>query len=167
MPDSLSGRFGSPFGDSYECREPSSLGLFHSRCKSAENCALVLGVACTMKKSTHWAPTPNLTIMTVERHEADWAVSVSGGDHAACPLCGVRSHSRHSSYRRTLRDLPAQGTPVEVRAQMTRWRCRNERCGRRIFAERIAGLAAPIARRTTPLAGIVLLFGHSAGGRPS
>ncbi len=61
-----------------------------------------------MKKSAHWAPAPNLTIMTVERHEADWAVSVSGGDHAACPLCGVRSHSRHSSYRRTVRDLPAQ-----------------------------------------------------------
>ena len=50
---------------------------------------------------------------------------------------------------------------------MTRWRCRNDRCERRIFAERIPGLAAPFARRTTRLAGIVLLFGHSAGGRPS
>jgi hypothetical protein len=44
-----------------------------------------------MKKSAHWAPAPNLTIMTVERDEADWAVSVSGGDHAACTLCEVRS----------------------------------------------------------------------------
>ena len=92
---------------------------------------------------------------------------MSGGDHAICPVCRVRSHSRHSSYRRTLRDLPAQGTPVEVRAKMTRWRCRNDRCERRIFAERIPGLAAPFARRTTRLAGIVRLFGHSAGGRPS
>jgi Transposase len=50
---------------------------------------------------------------------------------------------------------------------MTRWRCRNDRCERRIFAERIPGLAAPFARRTTRLAGIVRLFGHSAGGRPS
>ena len=120
-----------------------------------------------MKKSAHWAPAPNLTILTVERDETNWAVSVSGGDHAICPVCRVRSHSRHSSYRRTLRDLPAQGTPVEVRAQMTRWRCRNDRCERRIFAERIPGLAAPFARRTTRLAGIVRLFGHSAGGRPS
>ena len=99
---------------------------------------------------------PNLTIMTVEQHEADWAVSVSGGDHAACPLCGVRSHSRHGSYRRTLRDLPAQGASVEVRARLTRWRCRNEQCERRIFAERIPGLAAPFARRITRLAGIAI-----------
>ena len=120
-----------------------------------------------MKKLAHWAPAPNLTIQTVERDETNWAVSLSGGDHAICPVCRVRSHSRHSSYRRTLRDLPAQGTPVEVWAQMTRWRCRNDRCERRIFAERIPGLAAPFARRTTRLAGIVRLFGHSAGGRPS
>ena len=120
-----------------------------------------------MKKLAHWAPAPNLTILTVERDETNWGVSLSGGDHAICPVCRVRSHSRHSSYRRTLRDLPAQGTPVEVRAQMTRWRCRNDRCERRIFAARIPGLAAPFARRTTRLAGIVRLFGHSAGGRPS
>jgi transposase len=120
-----------------------------------------------MKKSAHWAPAPNLTILMVERHEADWAVSLSGGDHAACPVYGVRSHSRHSSYRRTLRDLPAQGASVEVRARLTRWRCRNEQCERCIFAERIPGLAAPFARRTTRLAGIVRLFGHSVGGRPS
>ena len=31
---------------------------------------------------------------------------------------------------------------------MTRWRCRNDRCERRIFAERIPGLAAPFARRS-------------------
>ncbi|PPD09956.1 MAG: hypothetical protein CTY36_01915 [Methylocystis sp.] len=105
--------------------------------------------------------------MTVERHEADWAVSLDGGNHAICPVCRFRSHSRHSSYRRTLRDLPAQGAPIEVRARLTRWRCRNDRCKRRIFTERIPGLAAPFARRTTRLAGIVRLIGHSAGGRPS
>jgi transposase len=56
---------------------------------------------------------------------------------------------------------------VEVLARLTRWRCRNDQCERRIFAERIPGLAAPFARRTTRLAGIVRLFGHSVGGRPS
>jgi hypothetical protein len=50
---------------------------------------------------------------------------------------------------------------------MTRWRCRNDQCDRRIFAERLPALAAPFARRTTRLAEIVRLFGHSAGGRPS
>jgi transposase len=66
-----------------------------------------------------------------------------------------------------LDDLPAQGTPVTVRARLTRWRCRNEHCERRIFAERLPQLAAPFARRTARLASIVRLFGHAAGGRPA
>ncbi|WP_363351921.1 transposase family protein [Methylocystis echinoides] len=44
-----------------------------------------------------------------------------------CTHFQVRSRSRHSSYRRTLRDLPAQDTPVELQAQITRWRCRMSR----------------------------------------
>jgi transposase len=66
-----------------------------------------------------------------------------------------------------LQDLSTQGTPVTIQARVTRWRCRNEQCGRRIFAERLPTLAAPFARRTARFAGIVRLFGHSTGGRPS
>ncbi|SEE70085.1 Transposase [Rhizobiales bacterium GAS191] len=120
-----------------------------------------------MKKSASWAPAPNLKVLAVERNETDWTVSVNGRNHARCPLCGIRSISRHSSYRRTLHDLPAQGTPVTVRARLTRWRCRNDQCERRIFGERLPRLAAPFARRTARLAGIVRLFGHGAGGRPA
>ena len=54
-----------------------------------------------------------------------------------------------------------------IRARLTRWRCQNDHCVRRIFAERLPELAAPYARRTARMAGIVQLFGHSAGGRPS
>ena len=50
---------------------------------------------------------------------------------------------------------------------MGRWRCRNERCDRQIFAERLPRVAGPFARQTDRLAEIVRLFGHSAGGRPS
>jgi hypothetical protein len=120
-----------------------------------------------MRKSASWAPAPNLKVLAVERNETDWIVAVDGLDHATCPLCGIQSISRHSSYRRTLQDLSAQGKPVSVRARMTRWRCRNDRCERRIFAERLPALTAPFARRTARLAGIVRLFGHGAGGRPS
>jgi transposase len=56
---------------------------------------------------------------------------------------------------------------VTIQARVTRWRCRNDQCERRIFAERVPKLAAPFARRTTRLAEIVRLFGHTAGGRPS
>ena len=120
-----------------------------------------------MRKSASWAPAPNLKVLAVERNETDWIVAVDGLDHATCPLCGLQSISCHSSYRRTLQDLSAQGKPVSVRARMTRWRCRNDRCERRIFAERLPELTAPFARRTARLAGIVRLFGHGAGGRPS
>jgi len=119
-----------------------------------------------MKKSA-WAPAPNLQVSAIEQNEADWIISVSGRDHGLCPGCGIRSLSRHSSYLRTLRDLPAQGAPVSVKARLTRWRCRNDQCERRIFTERLPGLAAPFARRTARLSSIVRLFGHSAGGRPA
>ena len=126
-----------------------------------------------MKTLASWAPAPNLNVTAVEPGEPDWIVSVDSRDtgqdqdQAPCPVCGTHSSSRHSSYLRTLRDLPAQGRPVNIQARLTRWRCRNDRCDRRIFAERLARLATPYARQTSRLAGIVKLFGHSAGGRPS
>ena len=149
-------------------------GLLQSRCKLALACVVCRSATSSgMKTLVSWAPAPNLTVTAVESGEPDWIVSVDSRDaeqdrdRASCPVCGIQSSSRHSSYLRTLRDLSAQGTPVTIQARVTRWRCRNEQCDRRIFAERLPTLATPFARRTARLAGIVRLFGHSAGGRPS
>jgi transposase len=103
----------------------------------------------------------------VERREQAWTVTVDSRQPTVCPRCGAQSKSRHSTYWRTLWDLSAPGAPVIVHARLGRWRCRNQQCDRRIFTERVPGLAAPFARRTARLAGIVRLLGHSAGGRPS
>ena len=54
-----------------------------------------------------------------------------------------------------------------IQARVTRWLCVNEGCERRTFAGRRSDLTAPFARRTARVAGIVRLFGHAAGGRPS
>jgi hypothetical protein len=54
-----------------------------------------------------------------------------------------------------------------IQARVTRWRCLSDQCERRTFAERRPDLTTPFARRTTRMAGIVRLFGHAAGGRPS
>jgi zinc-finger of transposase IS204/IS1001/IS1096/IS1165 len=108
-----------------------------------------------------------LNVVSVERGDQAWTVTVDGGLPPACPRCGALSNSRHSTYSRTLRDLSAQGAPVIVRARLGRWRCRNLKCDRRIFAERLPGLAASLSRQTSRLAEIVRLLGHSAGGRPS
>ena len=120
-----------------------------------------------MKTSASWSPTPSLNVVSVQRGEEAWTVTVDSGQPTSCPGCGTQSKSRHSAYSRTLRDLSAQGAPVIINALLARWRCRNQRCDRRIFTERLPGLAAPFARRTARLAGIVRLLGHSAGGRPS
>jgi zinc-finger of transposase IS204/IS1001/IS1096/IS1165 len=116
---------------------------------------------------------PNLNVIAAEHGELAWIVSVDSRDgeqdpdRASCPICGKQLRSRHSSYMRRLRNLSAQGRPVNVQARLTRWRCPNERCDRRIFAKRLPRPATPFARRTARLAGVVKLFGHSAGGRPS
>jgi transposase len=119
------------------------------------------------KALASWSPAPHLNVTAVEREETRWLVTMHSRERAYCPLCGVPSRSRHSFYSRTLGDLFAQGIPVTIRVRTGRWRCRNERCDRQIFAERLPGLAGPSARQTNRLAEIIRLFGHSAGGRPS
>src|ERR1700677_633536 len=130
-----------------------------------------LATACgskgAMKTSITWSPAAGLNVVSVERREQAWTVTVDSRQPTFCPGCGAQSKSRHSTYWRTLRDLSAQGAPVIVNARLGRWRCRNQLCDRRIFTERVPSLAAPFARRTARLAGIVRLLGHSAGGRPS
>src|SRR5580693_8491925 len=123
--------------------------------------------ARVMKTSVSWAPTPSLNVVSVQRGEQAWTVTVDSRQPTSCPGCGTHSKSRHSAYSRTLRDLSAQGAPVIINARLARWRCRNERCDRRIFTERLPGLAAPFARQTARLAEVVRLVGHSMGGRPS
>jgi transposase len=64
------------------------------------------------------------TFTAVEPKEQAWIVSVDGRDaeqgRAYCPVCGTQSSSRHSSYMRMLRDLPAQGKSVNIQVRSTR-----------------------------------------------
>ena len=99
-----------------------------------------------------WSPAPHLNVSAVEWDASRRLVTVYSRKRARCPMCGVESRSRHSVYSRTLGDLSVQGMPVLVNARVRRWRCRNDRCDRRIFAERLPGLAAPFARRTNRFA---------------
>jgi zinc-finger of transposase IS204/IS1001/IS1096/IS1165 len=156
------------------CNVSAVSGLLQSRCKLALACIRVsMSTSNAMKTLASWAPAPNLNVIAVEPREPDCIVSVDRRDaeqdldRAFCPGCGTQSSSRHSAYIRTLLDLSAQGRPVNIQARLTLWRCRNDRCERRIFAEWLPRLATPFARRTARLAGVVKLFGHSAGGRPS
>ena len=103
-----------------------------------------------MKASMTWSPAAGLNVVSVERGGQAWTITLGSQHMSVCPGCGARSKSRHSTYWRTLRDLSAQGAPVVINARLGRWRCRNQLCDRRIFTERVPGLASPFARRTRP-----------------
>lgn len=83
---------------------------------------------------------------------------------AACPLCGESSSRLHSRYVRTLADLPWHGVAVSVQLTVRRFFCEAAECSRRIFAERLPGVAAPYARRTVRLGEALELIGFALGG---
>lgn len=83
-----------------------------------------------------------------------------------CPACFESRVSYHSRYIRRMRDLPWQGRQVAIHLQTRRFRCRNEDCDQKIFAERLPTVAAPSARETTRLCEIVGPVGYALGGLP-
>jgi transposase len=83
---------------------------------------------------------------------------------ARCPLCGRRSKRVHSRYERTLADLPWGTYAVTVRLRVRRLFCRNVRCERRIFTERLPGIVLPWARRTRRLDARLTALGLALGG---
>jgi len=88
---------------------------------------------------------------------------------AACPLCQHRSTTVHSSYTRTVADLPWSGMTVSLRVQTRRFACPVESCERKIFCERLTRFVAVYGRRTdnvrTALQRIVRALGGKAGAR--
>lgn len=87
-------------------------------------------------------------------------------DSAACPQCGHRSTRMHSRYRRILADLPWAGLPARMVLWSRRFFCDTPDCPRRIFTERLPGVAAPHARRTDRLRAWLVHLAFTAGGEP-
>jgi len=88
------------------------------------------------------------------------------GQHATCPRCHRRSTHVHSRYTRHLADLPIGGLPVLLHLVVRRFRCLNAGCPRQTFAEPLAPLVAPYARRTSALRHALELIGLQVGARP-
>jgi len=81
-----------------------------------------------------------------------------------CPDCGRASRAVHSRYHRHPADLPSLGRRVRVGLRARRFYCRNAKCARRTFAERLPELVAPHARRTDRLAEAQSQVGAALGG---
>jgi transposase len=87
-------------------------------------------------------------------------------DTACCPQCGCPSARVHSRYRRLLADLPWVGIPVRMLLWSRRFFCATPECPRRIFTERLPGIARPHARRTERLRDWLQQIAFAVGGEP-
>ena len=84
---------------------------------------------------------------------------------ARCPECHCRSHSVHSRYVRTLRDVPLAALAVCLRITARRFYCHNTACHRRTFRERLPSVAPVYQRRTLLLRHHLERIGFALGGR--
>src|SRR5438477_9385256 len=70
---------------------------------------------------------------------------------SCCPLCLEPSSSMHSSYRRTLADVPCGGRQVQLLLTVRKFFCYNPLCERKVFTERLPTFVKPWARMTMRL----------------
>jgi len=85
---------------------------------------------------------------------------------ATCPSCGWQSDKAHSRYRRRLAGLPWEDVAVRLILSVRKFFCLNPDCRRRIFCERLPGLATPYAHKTMRLNELLTRLGVALGGRP-
>src|SRR5215210_2243961 len=112
-------------------------------------------------------PVPGqLLVDGVDQRDDVIVVRVSSTAPPRCPVCASARVSYHSRYERRLRDLPWQGHQVQLRLRTRRFRCRNDACRRKIFAECVPGVAAPLARESRRCGEVVARVGYAMGGLP-
>src|ERR1039457_1536917 len=112
-------------------------------------------------------PAPScLKLNSVEHQDGGRILIVAAafGAVAHCPACHHASHSLHSRYSRALHDLPWQGSTVELRLDVRRFRCRAHDCPRVTFAEILPMVSARYGRQTSRLSETVRLIGYVLGG---
>ena len=115
---------------------------------------------------------PGFLITTMQVDDTHLTVSATATTPTRdCPRCGSESTSIHSHYTRTPRDLPLIGYAVGLVLHVRRFRCLNPACPAVTFAERLTGVLAPSAQRTTRLTSALhdlgLALGGEAGSRQS
>jgi transposase len=91
-------------------------------------------------------------------------VARSCNKSSTCPICKEESTAVHSWYERTPADLPSCGNLVRICLQVRRFFCRNIRCPRKIFCERLPQLIRKYARRTMRLAESLTILAFALGG---
>jgi transposase len=85
----------------------------------------------------------------------------------ACPSCAQPASRIHSRYTRRLQDVPCSGLPVHLVLQVRRFFCLNPACPRRIFVERLQGVAREHAQRTLRVNALLRALAVALGGEPA
>jgi len=85
---------------------------------------------------------------------------------AACPICARWSEAFHSSYQRSIADLPIADRQAVVHLRVRRFRCHEPTCLRKTFVEQVPALVDRYARRTRRLRSDLEFIGLALGGRP-
>jgi transposase len=110
---------------------------------------------------------PDLFDLVIEHVSLTTEVTIvarAASPTAACPCCGTVSTRIQSCYRRTLRDLPASGRPVQLVLHVRRFYCHESTCVRKIFAERFPALTLPRVKFTLRLQEALREMGFALGG---
>lgn len=81
-----------------------------------------------------------------------------------CPVCQGISERVHSQYQRRLSDLSWADFRVTLELNVRKFFCLNESCQRRIFAERMNGIAGAWARKTERLTQQLTAIGLANAG---
>ena len=81
------------------------------------------------------------------------------------PQCHQPSARIHGHYQRTVADLPCAGRNVILALMVRKFVCSTPICPRKIFTERLPGLAESYARMTSRLIVLVQALGLAAGGQ--
>jgi transposase len=81
-----------------------------------------------------------------------------------CPECRRWSRSIHSHYLRRPHDLPTSGKAIRLTLRVRRFRCRNPKCSREIFCERLPEIVGVSAQRTERLKSVLKRVGWALGG---
>jgi transposase len=113
---------------------------------------------------------PSLHVETLLLGDDGLTILAAAEDGVArCPLCGWRADRVHSRYVRTVADLPWAALAVRLQVRVRRFFCDNDACPRKIFAERLPGVARESAQRTDrqrdALTAIAFALGGEAGAR--
>ena len=91
--------------------------------------------------------------------------TVSTSPITVCPTCNQTSQRIHSSYTRSPHDLPTSGQMVRLTLHVRRFRCQNQDCQRKTFAERLPEVVPVYAQRTCRLTSTLTLFAFALSGQ--